>query len=197
MKEGGDKKGGDDGDASGGDDVASDTGGAMDEVDTLSGGDGEHVRIVLSLSHDSPSVVISGSTDNMTTTYGAVLAGMALDSVAVNGEPVGNAQFNLEVANPPGSVSRMVTTDTTYVFDTTYDMGGATSYSLSFIDPEEEANVQMDGRMDSMTAGFSGTFPLDWDPIDMAANMAAGLDMKGSAQIGASASSFNIQPMAS
>ena len=184
----GDKKG-DGGDASG-DDMISDTDGAMEDDGALSG-DVEHVRIVLSLNHDSPSVVISGSADDMTTTYGAVMAGMALDSVAVNGEPVGNAQFNLEVANP-GSVSRMVTTDTTYVFDTTYDMG-ATSYSLSFIDPEEEANVQMDGRMDSMTAGFSGTFPLDWDPIDMAANMAAGLDMKGSAQVGASASSFNIQ----
>ena len=181
-----DKKGDDD--SAVGDDMATDTGDAMS--DTMPG-EGEHIRFVLSLTHDSPSVVISGSADDMTTTYGAVLASMNLDSVEVDGEAIGNAQFNLKIANP-GTVTRMVTTDTTYQFDTTYDMG-ATSYDLSVIIPEEEGNIQMNGEWANLTAGFDGTFPLDWDPIDMAANMAAGFDMKGSAQIGASNSSFNFQ----
>lgn len=185
----------DDGDKKGGSDeaeMAMDDG-AMEEpmVEVMPAStDPEHVRFTLSLSHDTPSVVISGSAEDMTTSYSAALMQLKLDGVEVDGAPFGGAQLMLDIGDL-NSVSRMTTGDT-YTMETTYGMGEA-SYTLSFVDPAEEANIQAEGNIASLNAEFSGTFPLEMDPIDMAANITAGFDMKGTMRVGSSRSAANIQ----
>lgn len=179
-----DKKGEDGGDSA----MTSD-----DKMPMAGDGDGdagEHVVVVLSLAHDSPSVVISGSTDDMTTTYGATQATLALDSVTVNDQPVGIAQFSMDIANLQ-SVSRLAQ-GTTYSVEQT-GSSGAISYNLSIVDPEEGVNVQMKGQMGSHDFAMTSTLPLEMDPVDMAMNLANGFAFDGTLKTGASTSSFNIQ----
>lgn len=151
---------------------------------------GEHVVAVVSLAHDSPSMVISGAPEDMTTTYGATRATLALDSLTVNGQPVGVAQFNLDIADLQ-SVSRLAQGDT-YAIEQT-SSSGAISYKLSVVDPEEGVNIQMEGQMASLEAAMDTTLPLEMDPVDMAANMAKGFAFGGSLKTGSSSSTFNIQ----
>ena len=154
------------------------------------GGDGENAVAVISLTHDSPSMLISGSADDMTMTYGAAQATMALDSLTVDGQPVGVAQLNLDIANLQ-SVTRMAQGETYEIAQT--GGSGAISYNVSIIDPEEEVNVQLNGQLGSHEFVMTSTLPLEMDPMDMAANMANGFAFDGTLKTGASSSSFNIQ----
>ncbi len=60
----------------------------------------------------------------------------------------------------------------------------AVSVDLEINDPVEEAQFDLNMGMADLAVTFAGALPADYDPINMAANFAAGLDFSGTYEIG-------------
>lgn len=136
------------------------------------------VELVLDYTQSGNSMVVSGAPDDMSYTYIAAQAGLALRSLKVDGEPVPPtmARFSMTMRNVTSSTQMKLAELRSY----SQRMNAETlSYDFAFDDPDSEDRASFRGAL--RTVGFDGRglLPLEMDMSDMRAMLNQGFGVDG------------------
>jgi len=161
---------------------------------SVGGDDSEEADIGLNYATKGLSINVSGDPQDMTYTYSAASAGLALTELVVEGEPVDMAEFGtveMTIANIAGSTRMQVDELRRSVQKVTT---GAVSYLVDVNEPEGgDGHVLLRGGADGMDIRADVSLPEDMDPEQLDRMLAAGFAVDGSIAIEGGNSSFDFE----
>ncbi|KIC50196.1 hypothetical protein RA29_09825 [Tateyamaria sp. ANG-S1] len=140
---------------------------------------GEEVTAVIDLTQTAPNMVAAGDPGDLTYTYAAEAAAMALQSVTVDGVSVGPeiAKVDIRMAD----LAQTVQTSVGDLRTMTQDMTVAkVDYDMAFNDPESDDTFTLKGTMNDLKLNGSGDLPLETDVQNMSAMLNDGFKAVGS-----------------
>ena len=127
---------------------------------------GEDVTVAISFDQTEPSMVASGDPGDLTYTYAADAARMALQGVTIDGVTVGP-----EIAKVDVTMTDLAQVAATSVGDLRFVSQNMTvasvDYDIAFNDPDSEDSFQMKGAMQGLKLDGTGNLPIDGDVQDL------------------------------
>lgn len=150
------------------------------------GEEGEAVSMAMMLWHEGLVAIVSGTAEDMVYDLTAPKLGFEMGDMTVDGAPIEltfTATVNDNVARyqmTRGETQRIVSEAT----------ASGAEFAMTATDPEAGGTFALDGRLADITAQSDVTVPMEMNPEDMPAALAAGLAMTGGISYGAG--SYNI-----
>lgn len=140
---------------------------------------GEDVTLALDFAQTEPNMVASGDPGDLTYTYAAEAARMALKSLTIDGVSVGPEIAKLDVTMT--DLAQVVQTSVGELRKMSQDMSiESVDYDIAFKDPESDDNFQIKGTMSGLKLDGTGDLPLDTDVQDMNAMLDNGFQAQAS-----------------
>lgn len=155
------------------------------------GPDGEAVKGALDYSMQNMNMLASGDASKITYDYSADQLGIVLKSLSIDGDALPEGALKVEFTSKdlsgqsvmePGALRKIA-----------QNMAlGATTYTVSFKDPDSDDGVNFDGSMASL--GFAGDsfIPLSMDPENIASALADGFAVDGDIRYSGSKTEFSF-----
>lgn len=148
---------------------------------------GDAPAFTMNLTYDQTgqSIMVSGTPEEMTYSYDAATAQMALAELIVDGKSYGdaNARMNIGLENVTSSTVMAVAEARRYEQTGQIE---SLSYDIFVNNPEETGELAMKGAMEALTLEGGGTIPLQVpDAADIGAMIGAGFDVNGVIAYGA------------
>ncbi|MBY5933268.1 DUF2125 domain-containing protein [Tateyamaria omphalii] len=127
---------------------------------------GETVTAVIDFTQTAPDMVAAGDPGDLTYTYAAEAAAMALQSVTIDGVSVGPeiAKIDIRMTDLAQTMKTTVGDLRTMAQDMTV---AKVDYDMAFNDPESEDTFTLKGTMNGLTLNGTGDLPLDTDVQDV------------------------------
>ena len=150
------------------------------------GEEGEAVSMAMMLWHEGLVTLVSGTAEDMVYDLTAPKLGFELGDMTVDGAPIEltfTATLSDNVARyqmTRGEAQRIVSDAT----------ASGAEFAMTATDPEGGGTFALDGRIADIAAKSDVTMPMDMNPEDMPAALAAGLSMTGGLSYGAG--SYNV-----
>lgn len=140
--------------------------------------EGETVTGQIGIAQTDPSLVVSGSPEDMTYAYSAAQMNIGLDSLTVDGAPIPPeiGRMLIGLANVDSSSRMMRGGMRDYTQTMTAD---SLSYDMAFNDPDSGEKAVLNGAMQGITFSGKGSVPLVLDPEDFQKMLAEGLAFNG------------------
>ncbi|WP_323783892.1 DUF2125 domain-containing protein [Thalassovita sp.] len=135
------------------------------------------VDITVNYTTTGLAMVVSGTPENMTTTYSAASMGMALAGIVESGNPVEMGDANFTLNNVSGNSSTGGTDIKTRKQDFRAE---SLFYLIDMANPDNAADkVMLKGQLNGLSSNFAAEMPKGVDFQDMAAALAAGFSVDG------------------
>ncbi|WP_299044883.1 DUF2125 domain-containing protein [uncultured Tateyamaria sp.] len=123
---------------------------------------GENVTVAVDFDQTAPNMVAAGDPGDLTYTYAAEAARMALQGVTIDGITVGPQIAKLDVTMT--DLAQVVKTTVGTLRSVSQDMTIASvDYDLAFNDPESDDSFQMKGAMQGLKLDGTGKLPIASD----------------------------------
>lgn len=136
---------------------------------------GEDVTVAVGFDQTAPNMVASGDPGDLTYTYAAEAARMALQSVTIDGVSVGPEIAKVDVTMT--DLAQVVQTSVGDVRKMSQDMSIASvDYDIAFNDPESDDNFQLKGAMNGLKLEGTGDLPIETDVQDLNAMLNDGFE---------------------
>ena len=158
-----------------------------------SDGDGEPVRMALTVNQTGQDMVVSGTPAAMTSTYAAGLLGLTLDALTVDGETLDatNAMMKIMMTDVKNTTRTSIGAMRDYTQNSSV---ASVTYDMRFKDPKEPAVATITGTSSDLALRANGVLPLGLAQIsDMAGMLQAGMDVSGAISGGNSTLTVNIE----
>lgn len=138
----------------------------------------EPVDLKVNYTHTDLSIVASGTSGDVTYTFGAATLGMELTELVVDGKLMDIGTADITMNNIAGTASMKTGNMRNLAQAGTI---GSIVYNIAFKEPtdEGEGRVNFKGNMDNIAFDLAATMPLMADMADMVALMSAGFSMNG------------------
>ena len=127
---------------------------------------GENVTVAIDFTQSAQTMVAAGDPGDLTYTYAADAAAMALQSVTIDGVSVGHEIAQLDIRMT--ALAQTVQTSVAELRNMTQDMTVAkVDYDMAFNEPGGDDTFKLKGTMNGLTLRGTGDLPLDTDVQDV------------------------------
>lgn len=154
--------------------------------------DGETFDVTFNLSQSGNSMIVSGAPVNMNYNYTASQVNLVLASLLVDGKPMPAdlARVNVTLTNVISSTTMKLADMRDYSQRMSAD---SLSYDAAFSDPDSDEGGVFNGSVIGLSFQGSGMIPLEMNPEDLPAMLAAGFAFSGAFEYASGNSSMNAK----
>ncbi|MEM8655136.1 MAG: DUF2125 domain-containing protein [Pseudomonadota bacterium] len=140
---------------------------------------GEDVTLAMSIDQTAPAMSADGEPNDLTYTYAAEAARVALQSVTIDGVSIGPEIAKVDITM--NSLAQVVQTALGDLRSMSQDMTIASvNYDFAFNDPESDDNFKLAGAMQGLKLTGTGELPIETDVQDLNAMLNDGFKAAGS-----------------
>lgn len=140
--------------------------------------DGEPFDLTIDYTQDGLEMIVSGTPGDLTYDYTANSLGMRLTELVVDGEVLGRDVARADITLTDISGNAQVTVADIRTISQVLK-AASVDYDIAFNDPEAEGSALFAGSMAGLLFEGSTSIPLDMNPEDMPAMLAAGFAVDG------------------
>ncbi|WP_425044385.1 DUF2125 domain-containing protein [Primorskyibacter sp. S87] len=140
--------------------------------------EGELITVEVGYSHSGAALTASGSPDDITYDYSASEIAVSLDSVTAEGTPVPSdlAHLNVRIANVATTTQMKLGEMRDYNQTMSAD---AVTYDAKFGNPETDARIEANGKIDGLAFSGTGMIPINLDPSKVDELFSSGFSFDG------------------